>query len=429
MTSRQPSPQIALSESEILSDIRLQFPALQRQWQDKPLVYFDGPAGTQVPLRVVNAISQHLLYHNANHAGQFVTSCESDEIVDEAHVAMADLLNAHHPEEIIFGANMTTLTFHFSRALANTWRSGDEIIVTQLDHDANVRPWVLAARDAGVEVRKIPVNTSDCRLDIDAYRKLLSTKTRLVAIGCASNSVGTINPVEEMIAMAHEVGAEVFLDAVHFAPHRLIDVQAWNCDYLACSAYKFFGPHIGVLWGRGRRLLELQPYKLNPAPDELPGRWMTGTQNFACLAGTGAAVDYLADLGRNISPVDIPERRPALQAAFDWIVPYERSLINRLIDGLSNVSGIHIAGLTPQHDYSNRMPTLSLVSDKYRSIDLADALGDEGICAWHGNYYAWELSHALNREPDGMLRLGMAHYNTPDEVDRVVETIARLSKS
>lgn len=426
------------SDAHIVAAVREQFPALARQWQGKPLVYLDGPAGTQVPQRVVDAVAEHMLFRNANHGGMFPTSREGDAAVDQVHQAAADLLNASSPEEIIFGANMTSLTFSFSRALSRTWQPGDEIIVTQMDHDANVRPWVLAARDVGVQVKTLPVQTLDCTLDLEAYQQLLTPRTRLVALGCASNSVGTINPVGTMIEMAHAVGAEVFLDAVHFAPHQLIDVQRWNCDYLACSAYKFFGPHIGILWGRASRLQELQPYKLNPAPNDLPGRWMTGTQNFACLAGVAAAIEYLADLGRNIQlqslhhstglsrPIEDTNnlsRRAALQAAFQWIVPYERNLISSLIDKLLDIPGLAIAGITSPQRIDERMPTLALTLEKWSSKALAQFLGERGICAWHGNYYAWELSHALGREPAGMLRLGIVHYNTPDEIEQVVEAL------
>src|SRR5947209_1719737 len=274
--------------------LRQQFPALHRTIDGQTPLFLDGPGGTQVPQRVIDAVVHYLGTCNANHGGGFATSRESDRLLHAAHVAVADLLNAPSPDEIIFGANMTTLTLHLSRAVGKTLRPGDEVIVTRLDHDANVTPWVLAARDAGAVVRTCDIHPEDCTLDLDNLRRLLGPRTRLVALGCASNAVGTINDVRTVTRWAHEVGARVFLDAVHYAPHGPIDVQAWDCDFLACSVYKFFGPHVGVLWGRRRLLEELPAYKLRPVPDDLPGRWMTGTQNHEGLAGVAAAVDYLA---------------------------------------------------------------------------------------------------------------------------------------
>ena len=408
--------------------IRGQYPALHRSIAGKPVVYLDGPAGTQVPSVVAEAVSQHLLHHNANHGGTFATSRESDAIVDEAHRAAGDLLGTSDPGEIIFGGNMTTLTMHFSRSLARQWKPNDEIIVTRLDHDANVRPWVLAAQDAGVKVHHIPVNTEDCTLDLDAFHSMLNEKTKLVAVGAASNSVGTVNPLPQIVQAAHQVGAEVFVDAVHYAPHRSIDVQSWGCDYLACSAYKFFGPHVGILWGHRQRMEEIQPYKLNPAPDDLPGRWMTGTQNFASIAGTLAAINYLADLGRTFEGNVALARREALVAAFDVLSIYEQQLIWRLISGLLAIPAIKVYGILDESRAAERMPTISLTSEKHSPKQLAEMLAKEGIFAWHGNYYAWELSHVLSREPDGMLRLGLVHYNTIDEVDRTIETIASFSQ-
>ena len=443
---------------------------------------------------------------NANHDGAFATSRESDSWIDQSHETVADFLGASDSGEVIFGANMTSLTFHFSRAISQEWNPGDEIVVTQLDHDANVRPWVLAARDRGVNVHFVPVNTKDCTLDLDALGSFLSSRTRLVAVGCASNSVGTINPVKEIARMAHEVGALVFLDAVHNAPHALIDVQAWDCDFLVCSAYKFFGPHVGILWGRRHLLESISPYKLNPSPNDLPGRWMTGTQNFECIVGVKAAIEYLSDIGRclidrgNTSPsalhfpdglsdeivpewvfrenevfplgfsqnqielaisnvndsekisrlefvlnrkVEVkpvheeeirraldhrygPIRRTCLSRAYESIWNYESSLCWQLIDGLSKIEGVTIPGITDSTRAKERMPTLSFYHNRVSPEAIADALDQSGIYAWHGNYYAWELSHALGREPDGMVRLGIAHYNTAEEIDRTVEALKSI---
>lgn len=281
----------------VLYEARQQFPALLRQVNERTAVFLDGPAGTQVPQSVIDAITNYYVQHNANHGGAFVTSQESDDILRETHQAIADLLGASDPECVAFGANMTSLTFALSRALGQTWQSGDEIIVSRLDHDANVRPWVLAAEDAGAQVRFVEIRREDCTLDLDDLKSKLNERTRLVALGCASNSVGTINPYRDVIGWAHEVGALVFLDAVHYAPHALIDVESWDCDFLACSAYKFFGPHVGILWGKRKHLQSLTAYKLKTVPDSVPDKWMTGTQNHECLAGTLAAVNYLADIG------------------------------------------------------------------------------------------------------------------------------------
>lgn len=403
---------------------RRQFPALARQVDGRPAVYFDGPAGSQVPTRVIDAISDYLRTMNANHGGRFLTSIESDALLDKAHAAVADLLGTKHAEATIFGANMTSLTFAFSRALARTWQSGDEVIVTRLDHDANVRPWVLAARDAGATVHFIPFRSDDCTLDLDVLKSKLNNRTRLVAVGCASNAVGTINPVQEIARWSHQVGAQVYLDAVHFAPHALLYVGAWDCDYLACSAYKFFGPHVGILWGRPELLTALSAYKVNPAADSLPEKWMTGTQNHECIAGVLAAVEYLADLGRQFEPG--ADRRAALAAAFRQITQYERLLCEQLVAGLKKLSKIRLWGIADPKRFGQRVPTLSITHRERPAIALAEHLASRGIFAWHGNFYAWELSHALEQEPEGLLRLGLLHYNTAEEVERVVSALAEL---
>lgn len=406
--------------------IRSQFPSLSRRQGGNGVIYLDGPAGTQVPQAVADAIVKHLLTHNANHGGEFATSIENDRIVDEAHRGAADLVGANDPDEIIFGGNMTTLTMHLSRALARTWSSGDEIIVTRLDHDANVRPWVLAAEDAGATVHYVPVRTADCTLDIDKYQQLLGPQTKLVAIGAASNSVGTVNPLPQMIAAAKQHGAQVFVDAVHYAPHAVIDVHGWGCDYLACSAYKFFGPHVGILWGRRELLDSLRPYKLNPAPDTLPGKWMTGTQNFACIAGTLAAINYMADLGRQFQADNTLSRRAALIAALDSFRDHESALIWMLIEGLEELAAVSIQGIIDRRRADERLPTISMTSSRYSPQEFAKRLAEQGIYAWHGNYYAWELSHALGKEPAGMVRLGLVHYNTAEEVARTLQVIRDL---
>jgi cysteine desulfurase family protein (TIGR01976 family) len=404
---------------------RQQFPALDRKFAGRPAVFLDGPAGSQVPERVIDAIGRYLIEMNANHGGRFPTSIQSDAMLAEAHAAVADLLGAPDPRSVIFGANMTTLTFAFSRALAKTWKPGDEIIVTRLDHDANVRPWVLAARDAGVKVHFIPFRSEDCTLDLEALKAALNDRTRLVAVGCASNSVGTINPVADICRWAHTAGSQVYLDAVHFAPHALIDVQAWGCDYLACSAYKFFGPHVGILWGRTKLLESLTPYKVRPAADTLPERWMTGTQNHECIAGVLAAVEYLADVGRQVIPRPA-SRREALRQSFQAIGQYERRLCEQLMAGLAELSSVRVWGVSDRARFGERVPTVSITHARRSPIELAEQLAERGIFAWHGNFYALELSESLGLEPEGLVRLGLLHYNTSEEVERLLAALAEF---
>jgi cysteine desulfurase family protein (TIGR01976 family) len=408
-----------------VSRCRSQFPALSRQWNGRPAAFLDGPAGSQVPQRVIDAISGYLAGHNANHGGRFVTSRESDLMLDEAHRAVADLLGTNDPATIVFGANMTTLTFALSRALARTWRAGDEIIVTHLDHDANVTPWVLAARDAGASVFHVPIRPDDCTLDLSALYDRLSSRTKLVAVGCASNAVGTVNPAAEICRAAHAAGALVFLDAVHYAPHALIDVAGWHADFVVCSAYKFFGPHVGVLWGRRELLERIAPYKLRPAPNELPGRWMTGTQNHECIAGTMAAVDYLASIGRSLVN-DVSSRREALTIAFSAIGRYERELTSMLLRGLSDLPQIRVWGIRDTNLLAERLPTVSFTHARLPPVQVADALAEQGIFVWHGNFYALPLTEALGLEPDGMVRIGLLHYNTREEVDRLLAVLSAL---
>jgi cysteine desulfurase family protein (TIGR01976 family) len=412
----------------LLPVLRDQFPALSRQCDGQPVAYFDGPAGTQVPLGVIDAIAGYLRYNNANHGGLFATSHDSDRMLDAAHRTVADLLGTDDPETAVFGPNMTTLTFALSRALARTWQPGDQVLVTRLDHDANVTPWVLAARDAGAEVTFVEIHREDCTLDLDDFHAKLTDRTRLVAVGCASNSVGTINPVAEICRAAHEVGALTFLDAVHFAPHALIDVVAWDCDFLACSAYKFFGPHIGILWGRRELLEELPAYKVRPAPDSPPGKWMTGTQNHECIAGVAAAIDYLADLGR--AHADDPQLTPreALRETFRAIGDYERQLSELLLSGLTAISDVRIWGITARDQLNDRVPTVSITHRRLRPAELAARLGELGLFTWHGNYYALQLTETLGLEPDGMLRIGLVHYNTVQEVQRLLTAIEQLSR-
>lgn len=408
-----------------VQQVRRQFPALARQINGQPAVYFDGPAGSQVPTRVVDAISHYLTQTNANHGGVFTTARESDAVLDEAQRAVADFLGTPDPGLVAFGANMTSLTFALSRALARTWKAGDEVVVTRLDHDANVTPWVLAARDSGANVRHVGIHREDGTLDLDDLQRTLSPRTRLVAVGCASNAIGTLNPIRRIADWTHAAGGQLFVDAVHYAPHALLDVTAWDCDYLACSAYKFFGPHVGILYGK-RALLEALPaYKLRPAPDNLPGRWMTGTQSHESIAGSLAAVEYLADLGRSEAPA-APDRRTALVAAYDAIVTYERGLCRELLGGLAELPSIKVYGIADPARLGERMPTISFTHVTKSSRAVAEHLDRRGIFAWHGNFYALALSEALGLEPEGMVRIGLLHYNTSEEVKRLLAALAEL---
>ncbi len=413
-------------ESKIQS-IRSQFPALSRIIGARPAVYLDGPAGTQVPQSVVDRVSECMLNHNANRSGSFATSREVDSMMGQCHRILADFLGATFSDSIAFGPNMTSLTFQFSRALSKEWKPGDRILVSSLDHDANYTPWVLAAKDAGAELKSIDIRPSDATLDLDSLDELLNDRTRLVAVTGASNAVGSLTPLKEIARRVHAVGAELYVDAVHLAPHRAIDVVDLDCDFLVCSAYKFFGPHIGVLYGRRNRMLEIAAYKLRPAPDSLPGKWMTGTQNHACIAGAAAAVEYVAAISAIAN--DGENRRVRILDAMTQISSYETQLISRLIKGLSLIPGVRMFGITEDHRMSERAPTVSFQMSGMKSVFIAQYLGDNGVFSWDGNYYALPLTLALGTEPDGMVRLGCMHYNTTDEIDRTLELIGNVSKA
>ncbi|MCZ6795124.1 MAG: cysteine desulfurase-like protein [Planctomycetota bacterium] len=414
-----------------VESLRGQFPALDRRVNDQRAVFFDGPAGSQVPQRVVDAVSRYLTDTNANNGGAFATSLESGEVLAEAHCAVADLLGADDPAAVCFGPNMTTLTLALSRALARTWEPGDEVVVTHLDHDANFTPWVLAARDAGATVHRVRIRPEDCALDLEDLRSKLSPRTRLVAVSCASNAVGNVNPVKEIARWVHEVGGQIFLDAVHYAPHAAIDVVDWDCDYLVCSAYKFFGPHVGALWGKRELLGELPTYKVRPAADDLPDRWMSGTQNHEGIAGTLEAINYLADIGRSLSfskesAPGATERRRALLEAFRTIGEHERQLARHLISRLAELPDIRVWGITDPARLDERVPTISFTHARRTPGEVAAHLGERGIFVWSGNFYALPLTEALGLEPSGLVRVGILHYNTEEEVDRLVEALREL---
>ena len=406
--------------------VRSQFPALAVQVNRRPAVYFDGPGGTQVPQRVIDAMRDYLMNSNANTHGAFLTSRRSDQVIADAHAALADLLGCD-ADEVIFGPNMTTLTFSLSRALGREFGPGDELVVTRLDHDGNVAPW-WALEERGCRVRFVDINPSDCTLDMADLERQITPRTRLVAVGYASNAVGTINHVQEITRLAHAVGALVYIDAVHYAPHGPIDVRRLACDFLACSPYKFFGPHSGALYGKREHLARLRPYKVRPAPEVNPFRWETGTQNHEGQAGILAAVDYLAELGRRASP-SVRSRRAALLAAYDVIRPYERSLAERLIKGLLAIPGLTFYGIKEAARGAERVPTVAIRISGRTPRELASCLGERGIFTWDGDYYARNLSERLGVEPTGgMLRIGLVHYNTPEEVDRALEAFNEVGR-
>ena len=405
--------------------LRRRFPALSIEQDGRPVALFDGPGGTQVPDTVIDAVAGYYRTSNANHGGSFLTSRRSDASVDAAHHAMADLLGATSADEIKFGANMTTLTFHVSRSIAARMQPGDEIVVTILDHEGNVGPWKAIAADRDLVVRTIDIHEDDCTLAVEQLDEILSSRTRLVAVGWASNAVGTINPVAEIVRRAHAVGAWTYLDAVHAAPHLPIDVRAVDTDFLACSTYKFFGPHAGVLYGRREILDELPAYKLRPAED----RFETGTGNFEGLAGVTAAVDYLAGVGASHggAAADAP-RRQQLVAAMTAIRAYEMDLYRHLADGLEAIPGLRLYGITERSRFADRTPTAAIRIDGIHPRAIADALGAEGIAVWDGDFYATGLIERLGLlDAGGVVRIGLTHYNTAAEVDRLVEALGRIA--
>jgi cysteine desulfurase family protein (TIGR01976 family) len=398
---------------------------LQQSVNAQPVVFFDAPGGTQVPQQVIDAISHYFATSNANTHGAFLTSERTDEIYAGAHAAMADFFNCD-PDEVVFGANMTTLTFALSRSIGRELKSGDELLVTQLDHDANVSPWV-ALEERGTKVRTADVKLADCTLDMFDLQAKVRRNTRLVAVGYAANAVGTINDVAEVVRLAHGVGAMAFVDAVHFAPHGLIDVRALDCDFLACSSYKFFGPHMGIMFGKREHLQRLRPYKLRACTEDLPDRWESGTQNHEGMAGVIAAIEYLADLGRHHAP-EARSRRAAIAAAYEVIGQYERELGAQLITGLLGLPGLTLYGIKDPANFDQRTPTVAIRMEGYTPRQLAELLGKRGIFTWDGNYYAVDLAERLGvQQSGGMLRIGLAHYNTAEEVDRLLNELRSLA--
>ena len=410
--------------------IRAVFPALHVPVEESTLpIFFDNPAGSQVPQPVIDATVDYYLHKNANQGGLFATSRLTSDVIQSARERMADFLNAPSPDEIVFGPNMTTLNFALSRAIAQTLAPGDEIVVTRMDHDANIMPWLRVAEDRGLTVRWVDIHTEDCTLDMGSYERALSSRTKVVAVVHASNAVGTINPIAPIVERAHAVGALCVVDAVQSAPHVTIDVQALGCDFLLCSAYKFFGPHIGILWGRYELLANLPAYKVRPVKNVPPARWETGTPSFETIHGVSAALDYLASVGEQFGQGDFPGyagRRLVFKRAMTAIQQYEQTLASHLIAGLQTLPGVTVAGITDSARGDARVPTVAFVMEGCTPCEIAASLGDQHIYVWHGNYYAQEIMERLGHGEHGMVRVGPVHYNTVEEIDRLIAILGTL---
>lgn len=415
-----------------LDAVRARFPALSLADNGVTRIYFDNPAGTQVPQSVVDRMSSCLLEANANLGGYFETSRRADAIADEAHAAMADMLNAPSSDEIIFGQNMTTLTLHVSRSIGRQFRPGDEIILSRMDHDANVTPWVLLARDFGLEVRWLPFDLETYEFDLSALDDLLSDRTRLVCVGGASNMTGTIHDIRTISRKAREAGAWTYIDAVQSVPHVPTDVQEIGCDFLACSAYKFFGPHQGILWGRREILERLAPYKLRPAPDAIPGRFETGTLSHEGMAGTVAAVDYFAWIGETMAQDYFKDneryegRSRYVHAAMSLLFDYETTLARHLLAGLDEIPGVKVHGITSPDALARRVPTVSFTAAGMAPADIAKALAQKNIFVWSGHNYAVEAAMSIGIFESGGLRVGPVHYNSKAELDRLLMALEEI---
>lgn len=408
-------------ESFPIAWVREQFPALKLSIDRMPAIFLDGPGGTQVPESVIRAVSDYYRTSNSNLGGQFLTSRNTLAIVQRARAALAEFFNASHAEEIVFGQNMTSLTFCLSRVLAKSWAPASELIVTSLDHDANVSPWRLAAAEKGATVKTWEFRKENCSLDLEDLRRLISDRTVLIAVTLASNAVGSLVDVQSVAKLAKEVGAKLFVDAVHFAPHGKIDVQMLGCDFLACSAYKFFGPHIGVLWARREWLTQTESFKVRPASDEPPGKWETGTQSFESIAGTLAALDYLRNLASRTSATT------SLNAAMDSIRRYELGLSEQFLSSIARNRRVKVYGISDPKQVAKRTPTFALRLEGMHPDVAAQKLGERGVLVWSGHFYAVDLIERLGlSEQGGVIRVGFVHYNTVAEVDRTLEALEVL---
>lgn len=400
------------------SEIRTHFPALERREGGRPVAYFDGPGGTQVPRPVVEAMADYLFHHNANTDWAYPSSQETNALVERAREAFADFLNAA-PAEVVFGANMTTLAFHLSRALAPRFGPRDEIVVTELDHHANIAPWQRLAAETRATLRWARMDPETGQLDWDDLESKITRGTRLVAVGAASNALGTVNDVARVVEMAHAVGALVFIDAVHYAPHHLLDVRAWDCHLLACSAYKMYGPHIGVLYGRYDLLESLDFPRLQPAPERPPEKAETGTPNFEGIAGAAAAVDFLASLAKG------GIRRQRLQAVFAELHRRGEQLFEHLWQGLGSIDGVRLYGPPPE---AARTPTVAFTIDGVASREVSRKLGQAGVFTSHGDFYAATVVERLGLGKEGLVRAGCACYTTAEEVERLVEGVRAIAR-
>ena len=410
--------------------VRAHFPALDRTIDGVPIAFLDGPAGTQLPRECTDATLEYVRTANANHGGAFATSVESDEMVRDAHAAMADFLGAHEPGEIAFGPNMTTITFALSRAIGRELAAGDELVLSRMEHDANVAPWLAIAEERGLTVRWLEVRREDCTLDLDALASVVNERTRLVAVGLASNAVGTVNDVGRVVEAAHAFGALVFVDAVHAAPHLPIDVATLRADLLVCSPYKFFAPHLGVLYGRRELLERLPAYRVRPAGSDLPGKWETGTQSLESLAGLLGTFRYLSALGRAFGGASRNrERRTTLQAAMSAIHAHERELVRPMLEGLAALPGVTVHGITQPTRLAERVPTVAFTLRGIHPRRVAEHLASRAVNVWSGDMYAVELIRALGLDDaGGVVRAGLVHYNTAEEVERLLAGVAELTR-
>ncbi len=420
-----------------LTWVRSQFPSLAQSVNpqsinQRPAVFLDGPGGTQVPQRVIDAIADYLARNNANTGGAYSTSRNTDRMIAEARSAMGDFLNCA-ADEIVFGPNMTTLTFAMSRALGRELGpelgTRDEIVLTLLDHDANFSPWK-TLEEKGVIIRTVKFNETDCTLDMQDLATKIGQRTRLVAVGYASNAVGTINHVAEVVRLARQAGALSYIDAVHYAPHGPIDVRALDCDFLVCSTYKFFGPHMGVLYGKRKHLQKLRPYKVRPNTDNIPNCWEWGTLNHECIAGIKACVDYWEELGRRAQPA-VATRRAAILAAHEAVHQHERAMMEKMIAGLLAIPRLKLYGIGDSRHSENRFKercaTFAIRIEGHTPLELATKLGERGFFTWDGNYYALNLTEQLDVERlGGFLRIGLVHYNTTEEVEALLTALREI---
>ena len=454
--SRSALAEPPLSRPLDLDWVRSQFPSLSLKVNGHAATFLDGPGGTQVPQRVMDAISGYLRESNANTQGAYATSRRTDEVIAGARSAMAGFLGCDS-DEVVFGPNMTTLTFAMSRAIGRELRAGDEILLTHLDHDANISPW-RALEERGVKIQFAEINEDDCTLDMQDLASKLNSRTKVVSVGYASNAVGTINDVKTIVRLAHDVGALAYIAAVHYAPHGPIDVRELDCDFLACSTYKFFGPHMGVLYGKREHLARLTPYKVRVNTNAVPQRWEWGTLNHECIAGITACVEYLAELGtraartitKHVGPGALTLanersspaaaksargevllkafRREAIQAAYPMIQAHERNLAERMLRGLAQIQSLRLYGISDLSRLEHRCPTFAIRMEGRTPLELATSLGERAIFTWDGNYYAINLTERLGVEKDGgFLRIGLVHYNTEEEVERVLQELAAFS--